>query len=879
MAAGKLTIALGIVGVMLLFAMLVGTLIGASAYRDGVRSGSGALSWAKSSAKDWGLDQFVSAKSTFTAPELVKLQLDIAFEDFEIIRAKRDVALAQQQLFTSDADLVPATITVDGRTMKAKVRLKGDIVDHLTTNKWSFRVELSGDNRVLGMRRFSIQHPFTRSFHFQQAYHDNLVYEGILAPRYQFVDVALNGEQMGVYGLEEFFGKELIESNGRRTGVLLGFDEQYFWEHIAQRPRYDWALEILGASYLSAHAYINVFDQGRVSKSPELQAQATQAVSNFRQYQEGKLEPAEVFDLEKMATYLAIAELWQAHHGIREGNLRFYYNPISGLLEPVGFDGDPTQRSFRNTQVFFREGREPFVNKLLNDPHVATMFMSEIDRFSSPEYLTEIRAEIGQTSADSLASLRAEFPSLESVWGVVRDRQDVLRKMINPVIAGIAYGTVTTVDSETSTVALDAANPLAVPIEVAGIQVISNPGTTAEVRESIAIDGIGSGNEAWVIPGRSALTDPLVFERGDVSIPASAAQMLAGGADIAIDVRVLGQETVRTSPVVIIPELAQTANWRPLGFSVEDVLSEHSFVSIESPGVLSIGAGDWNVNSDLVIPEDQVLIINAGATLRFGEEIKLVSSAPVHLLGNEDSPVILEPIGTSWAGVFVQRAGDVSIWRHAVVRDTRGIYEPGRLVTGGITFNESPLTLRNVVFDGSQAEDELNVVLAGIDFEDVMFSGTVSDGFDGDAVIGRLDRVKFADIGGDGLDVSASDIVGSRLEFTRIADKAISIGEASKAEFVTVSVLEAGIGVASKDLSYVTIEDADFANITHFALASYQKKPEYGPSALQANNVRYDQGNGEFAVEGTSELIVEGLVIDASDLNVDELYVAGILGN
>ena len=144
--------------------------------------------------------------------------------------------------------------------------------------------------------------------------------------------------------MRSFFGKELIESEKGRAGVLLGFEEQYFWEDIAQSPASIRALDMLTESFRSANAYINIFDQGRGARDLELQNQADAAVANLRRFQEGQLRPREIFDLNRMATFLAVSELWQAHHSLLENNLRLYYNPVSGLLEPVGYDASPSPR-------------------------------------------------------------------------------------------------------------------------------------------------------------------------------------------------------------------------------------------------------------------------------------------------------------------------------------------------------------------------------------------------------------------------------------------------------------------------------------------------------------------------------------------------------
>jgi len=365
--------------------LAVGGIPGVVAYRDGARTGVAALESLIDMTITGLGHQMTSVRSAVNSPQLSQINLEIGFEEFELIRAKRDEAVASGILFTSDADLVPATVTTEGQSLDARVRLKGDLVDHLRTKKWSFRVELEDDHRLFGMRRFSIQHPSTREYQFEQTYFDNLRHEGVLAPRYEFVEVSLNGENLGIYALEEFFSRELIESQHRRAGVILGFEEQYYWEHVGRPPINRLAMGMLTESFTSSNAYIDVFESGRIAKNPELQLQADRAVLNLRKFQEGSLIAGDIFDLEKMATFLALTELWQAQHSTLENNMRFYYNPVSGLLEPVGFDGSPTPKL--NEQSFVSFGHPEFVKKLLVDPVMMTYFIRELDRISVADYL------------------------------------------------------------------------------------------------------------------------------------------------------------------------------------------------------------------------------------------------------------------------------------------------------------------------------------------------------------------------------------------------------------------------------------------------------------------------------------------------------------
>ena len=105
------------------------------------------------------------------------------------------------------------------------MRLKGDWIDHLWGRKWSYRVKMRGSHAFLGMRRFSIQDPTTRNFLLEWAYLEHLRHEGVLAPRYEFMNLTFNGDKLGIYAIEEHFSKELLESQGRREGVIVRFNE------------------------------------------------------------------------------------------------------------------------------------------------------------------------------------------------------------------------------------------------------------------------------------------------------------------------------------------------------------------------------------------------------------------------------------------------------------------------------------------------------------------------------------------------------------------------------------------------------------------------------------------------------------------------------
>ena len=172
--------------------LAVGGFAGAIVYRDGARTGIAALQ-SLADITNIGIGhQVTSIRSTVTSPKLSKIHLEIGFDEFESIRSKRDQAVKLGILFASDADLVPAVVISDGQSLDAKVRLKGDLVDHLRTNKWSFRIETRNNQFIWGMENITIHQPGARAYHHEAMMHFMMRSVGVIAPQYFFVDVKIN---------------------------------------------------------------------------------------------------------------------------------------------------------------------------------------------------------------------------------------------------------------------------------------------------------------------------------------------------------------------------------------------------------------------------------------------------------------------------------------------------------------------------------------------------------------------------------------------------------------------------------------------------------------------------------------------------------------
>ena len=814
----------------------------------------------------------------FSGESLPTLNVDMSFRNLQRIEAKREEALRRGILLASAADFVPADLRFEGRTIPVDMRLKGDWVDHLEGDKWSFRIEVKGDNQVLGFRRFSIQDPSTRENLFEWAYLEHLRSEGILAPRYEFLNVVFNGDKLGIYAVEEHFSKELLESQGRKEGVILRFNEDLYWE---QRVRNGGPLgNVFDTDYTVS--IIDAFRDGRIDKSATLAVQRDAAIGLLRGYIEGRLSASEVFDAELMGRFLAITELWGSWHVLQWINLRFYYNPVTAKLEPIGFDSQHPLSILHRLISIGHLG-------MTDDPAISEVYVRELVRMKSPAYLADIKERISSEYERLKKALFREFGFLPTPWETIQRRQEVIRESLNPVITVLALRgrPMTGVDSQArGVIDLELRNSLTLPVEVLGFtvnggQLIPASETLKEPDEDARFVTRGS---SVILLGTRGTREAVSTELASFRLPEGVLESLQADIppeemEIEVVTRILGLTQERSSGVISYPQ-SLDSGLLPVTLSVEESLAAHPFLQPgDSVDTLVALPGEWDVSGDLILPQGVGLEIGPGTILLFEPGAILYASGPLDLHGTPEAPVVLGPQVTSWGGIVVLRAGATSTLANVQVHGTKAIARNGWALTGGITFFESPVVLLECRITGSLGEDALNIIRTEFEIRSCEFGDTAADAFDADFSTGRIFGSSFYDIAGDAIDFSGSVVEVTNVTIRRIGDKGISVGEASNVTVQNIDAEEVGIAIASKDLSQVTGEGIVIRGARNAGLAAYTKKSEYGPGYMTLNSVKFIDTSTETLIGLNSWIVVNSSLIDGTDLDVQTLYDIGILGN
>jgi hypothetical protein len=791
--------------------------------------------------------------------EIPELVFDIAFVDLEALRRKRDEAIARGILVSEADDFVPATIRTGNASTEVRLRLKGDQVDHLQGDRWSFRVETKGDGQVFGLRRFSVQSPTVRSYQLERLFFETLKRYDVLAPRYFFARVRINGDDVGLMAVEEHFSKELLESSQRREGVILRFDESRVWSANDGRYHGFW-----GAFDSYYNAPVDAFRESVIEGSAVLSEQLRFASGLLRGHVRGTLPAAQVFDVERLGTFLAVVDFWGAWHAALWNQLRFYYNPITARLEPIAYDANIGLGRPRPPGSALR--RSPFARRVLGDPAVRAAYELAFERLARDLRSGELLADLEALQERQLRILRSEFFLLEEfdlselqTWAEDRPRVDT---NLFPTLVN-AYR----VRNETGESWLELSNPLDYPVEIIDLREIAPDGQALELE---LIDPLALPLPLPATPFRERPRVVRLGYRGnDEDGTAHEVEVVA---------RITGEMRLVTTTALAAPPIPPEG---PIpSSSLEEQLEIHHFLSADRERrVLLIPRGEWQLESSLVAPDGWGLEVEAGARLRIASDSRIVVHGAAAFNGTPGLPIVLEPLGAAeegWQGMAVLGAESRSLVRNTIFRGTTGVAAPGWILTGGVTFYESDVSIEESSFEDNRAEDALNIVRSQFTLHRVRMSRTRSDAFDADFSNGTVEASVFQDIGlaggGDGIDVSGSVIEINDVRLARVSDKAISVGEGSEARVTDVEIADAGVGIAAKDASEVAADRITIERAGVASLMAYVKKQEYGPASLEVRALDVGEGSAPPRAQLGSTLSVEGGNVSPEPLDVDRLY-------
>lgn len=779
---------------------------------------------------------FNYARGQFTDPKT--LIIDIKHKHYQKLAFIRQKALERGLLRSEDNEFVPARVSYNGESAKARIRLKGDWTDHLEGEKWSFRIKLKGKNTFEGMKVFSVQHPDTRNFIGEWIYHKGLEYENLLALKYDFIKVIVNGKDLGIFALEEHFDKRLIERAERKEAPILKFTENAYFSK-AKKDSY--------------HIdQVDSFQTSKVLESKVLSEQYRVGRMLLEKFKNRELTTSEVFDIDTTARYYAITDLLGGQHGNKWHNERYYYNPITSRLESVGYDAYAGRdiiapRLFLNVTEPINSG---YYEWLFSDQKFTDRYLEELFRMTSNNYLGNFLNSIKEEYREKMNILHSEFPTFIHDFDTFYGNASNIAMHIDP-----KYILRTRLVSEDKdSIVLAISNISRLPVYIKGLS----------HKKALLKEKEGSTRLAGRVPTTPIKETYVTFSRGNSEEEVKAKKLKVHYSFFP------NEQRLRTADVmekeVLPPPLKETEAIR-----LASTISKFNFVSVKGKEI-HLKPGKHVIETDLIIPSGYTFVARKGTHIILKNKASIISYSAADFVGSADSPIIIEGNGGQGFAVLNVKKTRSKL-RHVNFRNLSNLRKGNWAITGAVVFYYNPVDIFDTHFYNNDSEDALNIIHANFRIHKSIFEKTFADAFDCDFCDGEITDSVFLNVGNDGIDVSGSQVKVSNVRMRGLGDKGVSSGEASQVEVVGTVVEKSAIAYASKDNSSLSISYSE-AKDSDYAYAVYVKKPEYGPGSISVKKSKIEAVKSKYAVEEGSVLKIDAIAIKPTHKDLKEIFYA-----
>jgi CotH kinase protein len=550
-------------------------------------------------------------------------------KDYQYIEQKREEALSRGIQINEGDTYVPCKVVSEGDTIKGEIRLKGHMTDHLEGEKWSFRVKTKDD--VLGMYRFSLQHPGTRNYVYEWIYHEMLKNENIIALKYDYLNLKLNDKDLGIYAIEEHFGQHILQANDRPKGAILRWNPELYW---------DSRISELQGLYVETeyghyqNSFPEPYDKGNVRDDSALIENYQIGANLLNEFRKGQKTTSEVFDVDRMATFHAIIDLIGGYHSLDWSDVKYYYNSESKLIEPVGYE------SFSVREVFSLAGQripnkyvgleDDFHDLLFSDSVFFRAYIGELERICNEAYLKSFFDKIDDDLRAKRGVLAHEFAyikfSTDLYFKNVRTINEIL-SLPKPLHAFKDEG-------NDSLVKISMSATSDFPLEVIGMEVDSK-------------DDYMFDSPICISPkSKRTVSDfqQFTFEHQSKKLK-----------NIFLKVKILGGSEVFNVEVLDLPSYQKVEI-----DCTEAVLSLSNF-----DGVIEISNNQFifkddevNLEQPLHISEGEELLVNSNQSLNFSKNAQLIIKGVFKIQGNSDRSVKVNSSSSKAALVFSEGKGE-----------------------------------------------------------------------------------------------------------------------------------------------------------------------------------------------------------------------------
>ena len=381
-------------------------------------------------------------RSFRSKPEVLDLIIDE--KDLLKIYKNKETAIQDGVLSEKLKEYFKAKCIYKKDTFSIKLKMKGDFGDHWSGAKTSFRIKIKGNKLLNGMSSFSIQDPKTRNYIYESVFQRFFNEANFLHLNYFFLLVTINGENKGVYALEEFFNDELFSKCNKLKAPIIKISEDNLHEDdncTHCKTYYELSNELYLKNNIECYSKKTILSD---LSQRNLFKKAKYLINKFR---EGELTTSQVFDIKVLSKIYAISDLVGGPHALLWNNSRFYYNPKTNLLEMIPFDSNSgksnPQNPYTSFDIFNHLKRNKFNKQVFSDSIFLASYFSALKEVSQISFLEDYH----NTNKDDLNKqidilCVDDYDFDYNFYDMILKRQIQLRKFLhepNPLLVRINH--------------------------------------------------------------------------------------------------------------------------------------------------------------------------------------------------------------------------------------------------------------------------------------------------------------------------------------------------------------------------------------------------------------------------------------------------------
>lgn len=798
----------------------------------------------------------------------------------------------------SGLEYVEGGMYYDGAVHEVDVRYRGDNVYHWGFWKKSWRVKTKRGSLYKGMRKFNLVAPRTTEMlnnYFSYRLGETM---GLISPYTEVVNVALNGEYIGVFVLTEQLEESTIRRYDRMpgdvySGELVGMDSYQGIENkLFDHP-----------GVWTKAAVNNHFDADAMTPLEELIRTIEEATD-----EEGQQRLSDLVDMEAFGRFSAFETLVCTVHIDALHNWRLYYDPWHTNFVPIVWD--PV--GWHRTMLWGPGGRGNERVDVIPSPFHAALFRNaDFLRARARAF-----AEFFESGKDQvfLAEVRDLIervgPAIDLDPNLVSEVEMVTPREVREAMAKLADGIegvfeevrqIQTVDP-TGTMKCRVGSAGRLELEVQGRRPIEE----IELRYSAPVKGplvaklrwenAGGVHEADVTGKMSVQGSRILLRSGLLArhqaaiVSMDPAQAHANGLifkparyDLVLEPRP-GTFAAGEGPQKLLEALGGAlvgVRYRRTGGDIWEAAPFSNAVTDEGVGRMELAvhadpgyppmviSGEVALEGDRVVDSD--VIIDAGTTFRMKPGANVLFLGRVFARGTAERPISFEPFEEGqepWGVIAIKGEGsNGSEFHHCRFREGSGWKQA--LAEYSAMFSVHGVQDVHVVdctFEDSRVVDDMvHGVYSFITFRRCTFRRSLADALDMDISSVIVEDCLFEESGNDSVDLMTTKAAVSDTRFIDAGDKGISVGEDS--ELVVLNSLMDGClrGIEAKDKSVAIVLNSDFVNSVEIGVNAYNKNWRYdGGGTAYIYKSRFT-GNAQSIVADRRSRIVVG------DSSIDEI--------